>query len=226
MIVGILGGIGSGKSTVAHLLAEQGAELIDADALARAEIERPEVRREIEAWIGPEAFREDGGVDREALARRVFPHPQDLHRLEQLVHPGVLLRIDQRIEDFLSSRRAPQPEGLAGGVLVLDVPLLATSPLLRRCDAVIYVEADPQRRVERVRPRGWSAEELGRRESLQPPLEEKRRIATAVIDNNGRPEETRSRLLDLLESLRASAPARGGRSRPQRREKEQARDNR
>lgn len=179
VIIGLLGGIASGKSRIAALLVERGAQTIDADALAHGELERPEVREAVAAAFGPEVLDAGGAVDRRALAARVFDDPAALAKLEAIVHPGVIAAIGRALE----ATDAP--------AIVLDVPLLAESGLAALCDELIFVDASRETRVARARARGWSEAELARREARQRPLEEKRAAATAVINNDGDLERTR-----------------------------------
>jgi dephospho-CoA kinase len=193
IIAGILGSVGAGKSTVCRLFAEKGARVLDADAMAHAVLAEPEVREEIRAAFGRGVLFEDGSVDRKALADLVFADPAALGKLEKLVHPKVRLRIEEEVRRF----RAREERGFE--LLVLDVPLLATSPLKEHCDELVFVEATPERRRERVRERGWTPEELERRERAQPSAAEKRRLATHIVENDGSIESTRHQVHRLYE---------------------------
>jgi dephospho-CoA kinase len=184
-IVGVLGGIGSGKSTVARLLAADGGVRIDADREAHAVLALPEVRAELARLFGPEVLGPDGAVDRKALARRVFASEEDRKRLEALTHPRIRDRI-RRALDAALARGVPR--------VVLDVPLLveneAQHGLLSRCHELWFVDASLESRDARARrSRGWPAGEVERRERTQTPLSEKRTLADVVISNEGTPEE-------------------------------------
>src|SRR6185295_12340421 len=115
LVVGLFGGIASGKSRVGKLLAERGAQVLDADELAHRELGRDEVREAIAAAFGREALDARGAVDRGALGRRVFGDPAALARLEAIVHPGVIAAIGRALEGA----------DAAAAVVVLDVPLIA-----------------------------------------------------------------------------------------------------
>lgn len=193
MVVGVLGGIGAGKSTVTKMLADLGAETVLADDLAHEALDRPAGRAALRSWIGPAAFDGDGKVDRAALAERVFSDPRELRRLEEIVHPEVKRRIEKRV---LEHRKAG-----GGGILALDVPLLLESALHRLCDALIFVEASDATRAARVAARGWRREEIERRERLQASLAEKRQVAGHVIDNSGAIEKTREQVAALYQEL-------------------------
>jgi len=202
MIVGILGGIASGKSTVTQMLVELGAEALDADRMAHEVLETPDTRKMLVKWLGRKILRTDGTVDREAIAERVFSRPKDLERLENIVHPAVIQRIEEKIREF-------QGKGTEKGLLVLDVPLLVSTSLKGRCSAFIYVDVPWEVRRRRVETRGWDAEELERRESFQVPEKEKRELANFVIDNSGSVEETRRQVREChlrLKELKGDAP--------------------
>lgn len=196
MIVGITGGVGAGKSTVTRMLAALGAETVDADALAHEALETRAVREALVGWLGDAIMTPDGNVNRKRLAQRVFSRPDDLKRLEALVHPQVLARITRRVEEHRTSEsaRGGTPGETADRILVLDVPLLGSTPLKDLCDHVIYVDATTEARRRRVRERGWEEGELERREGLQTALEDKRGMSDAVIDNSGLLAETRGQV--------------------------------
>lgn len=177
-VIGLAGGVGSGKSTVAGVFAELGCLVIDSDRRARAALDRPEVRDQLAAWWGPAILGPDGRVDRARVSDIVFADPEQRRRLEGLVHP--IVRQDRA--GMIAEAAA------AGGVraVVIDAPLLFEAGLDRECDAVIFVDAPEAQRLERVRQaRGWDEAELRRREAAQMSLEEKRSRATVVIPNNG-----------------------------------------
>jgi dephospho-CoA kinase len=213
VIVGVLGGIGAGKSTVVRMLSELGATVVDADLEAHQVLETPAVREALRGWLGGEVFGADGRVDRGEVARRVFSSPRDLRRLEDMVHPPVLAALREKVEAF---RRAAGEKD----VLVLDVPLLAESPLRDLCDALLFVEASLAVRKRRVAGpagsgrggRGWAPEEIERRERFQLDLEEKKRLADRAIDNSGDLEDTRRQVRECYEDLlrRTSGGKRGG----------------
>jgi len=208
MVIGLLGGIGSGKSAVAALFAEQGAEVVDADRLAHEALRTGSLRAQVAARFGQDVLGSDGEVDRRALSARVFDDEGALRDLNALVHPSVLDRIRRRIAEH-RARAASDPEAL----LVLDVPLLAESPLRADCDAFVFIDAAGGIRRARVADRGWAPGEIERREARQMPLDEKRALAGSIVDNSGSIEETRDQVARLARALRLSrgGEARGGR---------------
>lgn len=180
-VYGVLGGIASGKSHVARLLAGTDGVLIDADRVAREVLASDEVRAELVRAFGPASLAADGSPDREWLAQRVFTSPDERARLEALTHP----RIRDRIRTALESATARGVERI-----VLDVPLLveneAQHGLLSRCDELWFVDAGLESRDARARAtRGWKAGEVERRERTQRPLAEKRALAHVILTNEG-----------------------------------------
>ena len=200
LVLGLVGGIASGKSTVARLLSGPEGWVIDADALAHEVLDSPEVVERVRERFGAGAVGPEGRVERAFLAARVFApgaDPAARRELEDWIHP----RVRARILGLLS-------EAQAAGVarVVLDVPLLLESAqaLLTRCDAVILVDSSEEDRDRRAREsRGWPPGEVARRESTQMPLDEKRRRADHVIPNQGSLEELERAVAKVLSELGA-----------------------
>jgi dephospho-CoA kinase len=165
LIVGLIGRIGAGKSTVARLLAERGADVIDADRIAHEELETAGVRAALAARFGSGVVKSDGRIDRAAVAAAVFgptpAHEAALRDLEAIVHPRVRLRMEAEIE------RLGRTPVQAGGrrVVVLDVPLLVRAGWAERCDRLLVVECDESERRRRLAARGWSPEQQAAREA-------------------------------------------------------------
>ena len=178
-VLGVLGGIASGKSRVAELLAGPGGTVVDADRIAHEVLASEEVRGRIRERFGPDVFDADGELVRAELGRRVFASEADRKALEAWTHPRVRATISARIAEARAARRLP---------IVLDVPLLlendAEHGLASLCDALVLVDSDPDERDRRARDRrGWAPGEVARREAHQIPLDEKRRRATHVLSN-------------------------------------------
>ncbi len=176
-VIGLTGGIGAGKSTVAGIFAELGCIVSDSDAHSRAVLAREEVRAELVRWWGPSVLDADGAVDRTRVASIVFSDPEARRRLEGLVHPLIA-----------HAREADRTRAMAESApaLVIDAPLLLEAGLDRQCDAIVFVDAPEAARLARVREtRGWDAGELHRREAAQMPLAEKRRRSGFVLKNDG-----------------------------------------
>lgn len=173
--IGLTGGIGAGKSTVARLLAAHGAIVVDADALAR-EVVAPGTPglQEVVDTFGPTVMREDGSLDREALGRIVFNDPERRRVLEGITHP----RIGQRTQELFA---------LAGpdDVVVHDVPLLVELGMAPLYEAVIVVEAPNDVRLTRLQGRGLPREQALERIRAQADADQRRAAATVVVDNAG-----------------------------------------
>ncbi len=193
-IIGLCGGIGSGKSSVAHEFERLGALVIDSDRLNHAVLATPEVAAELRSWWGDEVIGPDGRPNRAALAARVFSDASARGRLERLVHPLIAAR---RAAMILRGAKDP-----AVRAIILDSPLLFESNLDRLCDWTVFVEASESRRLERLRStRGWDERELRRREQTQLPPAEKRARCDYVIDNEGSCEELRPQVVRVFENI-------------------------
>ena len=200
--VGLTGNIGSGKSSVARLLRERGAAVIDADALAREATQDPEVLEDIARDLGSELVR-GGQLDRAATARRVFADPAARSRLNAIVHPWVRRASAERAAALEDADPAPP-------VIVFDIPLLYENGLELGLDAVLVVDAALEARVERVRARsGLDAAEVRARDAAQMPLPDKVARADFVVDNNASPEALRDQVDALWRRLLAHAGQEG-----------------
>jgi dephospho-CoA kinase len=188
VVIGLVGGIASGKSTVARLFGELGLTVVDADQEARAVVERPEVAAALRARFGATVFTADGRLDRAALARRVFADPADLAALEAITHPTIRAALLERI----AAARA------AGRSVVLDAPLLLESGLVDVCDACLFVEAPTETRAARAAARGWPSGELERREARQAPLHVKKARCVDSIRNDRPLEDVRRQVAAVL----------------------------
>jgi dephospho-CoA kinase len=177
-VIGVMGGIGSGKSAVARMFAREGCAVIDADKLAHEVIELPEVKEELKKWLGEGVFDAKGRVDRKAVAAAVFGDEEKVKRLNGMIHPRIgELRAGQ-MEKYLRDRGVK--------AIVWDTPLLVETGLDRECDIVVMVEAPEPIRLKRVgKSRGWGVEELRKREKSQIGLDKKAAVADYCIDNSG-----------------------------------------
>lgn len=189
--IALTGGIGSGKSTVAGMLRDLGARVIDADQVAREVVEPGQpALAEIVAWFGPGILRSDGQLNRPALASRIFTDSSDRERLNSIVHPRVGERL--RAETELAQR-----EGLS--VLIIDIPLLFESQEKYVYDEVWVVWAPEVEQVRRIVARdGLSTEQAAQRLAAQIPLAEKCARADRVINNDGSLVETRRQVEEFF----------------------------
>lgn len=196
-IIGITGGIGSGKSFVAQLFGELGCHVIDSDARARAAFIDPPIQQTLREWWGDQVFLPDGGIDRAAIARKVFADPEARRRLEGLIHPWIEKNRQAEMMQF-----AADPTVLA---FVWDAPLLFEAGSVKQCDAVVFVEAPLQLRSERVgRSRGWGPDELDRRENSQWPLDKKRELSDYVLNNTADAAQVRDQVRELFPRILAA----------------------
>ncbi len=201
-LVGITGGIGTGKSTVANLLRDGGFPVLDADQLAR-EVVVPGLPAHAEiahAW--PEVLGPDGHIDRKKLAAIVFADGPSRARLEAITHP----RIRERI-----AAEAAALEAAGHGLAFVEAALLVETGFYRQLGGLVVVTASEQVQVARVLARdGGTREAVLARIRAQLPLAEKVRAADYVVDNGGSPEATRVQVLRILGALRGRAPGQGG----------------
>jgi dephospho-CoA kinase len=184
IIIGLTGGIATGKSTVARMLAAKGALLIDADEIAREVVEPGEPAwREIVAWLGESVLLADGAIDRERLGRLVFSDAAIRRKLNAIVHPRVGQEFAARTAEI--RRRDP------GAVLVYDIPLLIEAGLQHLVDWILLVYLPPEIQLRRLQLRdNLSREEALARVSSQMALDEKKNFADTVIDNSGTIRQT------------------------------------
>lgn len=205
--IGLLGGVASGKSTVARLLAEHGAVVLDADRIAHEVLAMPEVVQALAEQWGESVLSADGMPDRSAIAEKVFgdsPAAIENRRfLEQLVHP----RVRQQIRGRLAELREQQRGGQKVTAAVLDVPLLLESGYRDDCDRLLFVDTPNDARTAHAEARGWAPYELAQREAAQKPLAEKRAAATDVILNDGALEALTTRVAEFWRNCQGSAGA-------------------
>lgn len=179
LLVGLTGGIGAGKSTVAGLLAERGAVILDADQVARDVVEpdQPAFTALVEEF-GPEIVGPDGRLDRAELAAKAFATPEGKAALDAITHPAIHAEFGRRMVE------AP-PDA----IVVLDVPLLVESKTAaeRGYEVVIVVEAPESVRLDRLEGRGLTREDAAARMRAQATDEERRAVATHVLDNGSDP---------------------------------------
>ncbi len=189
--VGLTGGIGCGKSTVAAMLREQGFLVLDADALAHHLTEPGQpAHEEIVREFGDGICDPRGKIDRARLAAVVFADHAKLARLNRIVHPRVIETLDRQLAEWEQTH----PRGVA----VVEAALLVEAGAHKRLDRLVVVWCRPEQQMERLLARGMSAEEAQRRIAAQMPLEEKRRLADFQIDCSETIEDTRRQVERLV----------------------------
>ena len=192
-VIGIVGGIGCGKSTVAAQFASLGCAVIDADGLAHEVLAEPEVVGAVSERFGEDVIGADGLVDRRALGARVFGCPDDLAFLNSVIHPRVLARCEALIEQY---------RGDAAAAIVLDMPLLIEVGWEKRCDFLIFVDCEPAKRLERAVKNGKiDVNELKKREKCQISLDKKKQIAHYIIYNNSDISDMAEQTAQLFSSI-------------------------
>jgi dephospho-CoA kinase len=198
-VLGLTGGIGSGKSMVAKMFASLGAVVIDADQVAREMVEPGQpALQEIAATFGPEVLLPDGHLDRSKFAQIIFANPVERAKLDAITHP----RIRTRMDELIRARRA------GPGVLIVDIPLLYENDRTNTVERVIVVWIDPQTQLRRIQDRdGLSADAAGQRIAAQMPLDEKRARADHVIDNSGNREDTQRQVEAIYRLYAPAAPS-------------------
>lgn len=201
LLVGLTGNIGSGKSTVAHLLAERGATIIDADVLARRAVEvgTPGYRAIVKQW-GEHILAADGQLDRALLRRTVFAQPDQLEILNRILHPEI-----ERLRD----REIAESRARGDRIVVCDIPLLFEKRMLDQFDRIVLVDAPRPLRLERlVRDRGLRETEAMDMIAAQMPAELKRARADIIVENGGSREALVARVDEVWNALREEADAR------------------
>jgi dephospho-CoA kinase len=192
-LVGLTGGIGTGKSTVARMIRDMGVPVIDADVLARQIVEpgQPAYLEIKAAW--PQVMNAKGELDRKKLASQVFAHASERKRLEDITHPRIM-QIVQDQSDLLFRK--------GYRLAFLDAALLVETGLHRHLSGLVLVTASEAQQISRVMAReGCTPSQARARMRAQLPMEDKRRVATSIIDNSGDEAATRTQVQDLVRKL-------------------------
>ncbi|SQD97645.1 Dephospho-CoA kinase [Parafrankia sp. Ea1.12] len=191
LIVGLTGGIGSGKSAVSELLVEHGAHLVDADRIAREVVApgTPGLAAVAEAF-GPSVLLADGALDREALGRVVFADEASRRRLESITHPLIRAEMAARIA-------SASPDA----VVIHDIPLLVEGGPRPGYDAIVVVETPRELRLERLARRGLARDQAEARMAAQATDEQRRAVADILVDNSGSLDDLRKRVGEVWGEL-------------------------
>ena len=214
-VIGITGGIASGKSFVARCFEKLGCQRIDADKISHEVLHEREVIAAVRGHWGPTVLDDDGQVDRKRLGQIVFEDGgradsencvdgtarsmvgavDRLKVLESILHPRVCARVTKQIGELKQQYR--KNAALCQAV-VLDAPVMFKTELVGLCDEIVFVDSPDSVRQSRAAQRGWGDGELERRELRQLPVAEKKRRSTAVIDNSGSQDDTMQQIRELM----------------------------
>ena len=202
LLVGLTGGIATGKSTVSEILRQLGGEIIDADRLARDVVEPEQPAwKQIVAEFGRGVVTAEGALDRKRLGAIVFADPERRKRLEAITHPAIRARFQARLDELAA-------QGFAG-IVVFDAPVMIESGNYKNMDRLVVVVTDDATQTARLQERDGTDEAEGRRKiASQMPLAEKAKLADYVIDNSGAPEATAAEVRRVFAALMADLRAR------------------
>jgi dephospho-CoA kinase len=196
LIVGLVGGIGSGKSTVAKMFCQLGAKRIDADQIGHEILQRPDIQTAARNRWGNSIFDTNTKLNRKALAQIVFNPSEngreELRFLNFLVHPLITQQIENQIRQLSESGCC---------FLILDAPLLLENHWEQKIDYLIFVDAPRSIRFARTQQRGWTLADLDAREKTQFDLEKKQRMANGIINNSGNLDETLDHVKKIWQNL-------------------------
>ncbi|HIW34036.1 MAG TPA: dephospho-CoA kinase [Candidatus Paenibacillus intestinavium] len=195
MLIGLTGGIASGKSTVSRLLVKHGALLVDADQVARdiVELGQPALK-ELSSFFGQAVLHEDGSLNRAALGAIVFSDKDKLVKLESITHPAIRTRMLSMIKQY----QEKQPNA----IIVADIPLLYETKQIHLYEAIVVVYVPRELQIERLVARNnVTLDAAISRIDIQMDIEQKRAQADYVIDNSGSLEQTEKQVVELIQRL-------------------------
>ncbi|MDP3486934.1 MAG: dephospho-CoA kinase [Bacillota bacterium] len=176
-LIGLTGGIGSGKSTVSHMLKELGVRIIDADKVGR-ELMEPgrEVYTQVVNHFGPSIISADGTIDRLKLGTMVFDNKHELEKLDSLTHPAIISEMERRFKEYCDQGEC---------LVAFEVPLLIEKNLQHIVDEIWLVTCSEDTQLKRVMARGFNESDARARIAAQIPLKDKRKYADRIIDTDG-----------------------------------------
>ncbi len=201
IVLGLIGGIACGKSTVSQLFKELKAKVFSADQIVHNLLASPEILQQLTQTFGPEILESNsqgqGQISRKKLGSLVFVHEEKLKTLNQLLHPPVL----QELEKFLV--QCKQEENLLKTPLlvVLDIPLLMETDLHHRCDFLVFIDTPEPHRQKYAQLRGWLSDEIFRREQHQFSLQKKKEISHFILSNSESLESLRQKVFQLNQDI-------------------------
>jgi len=191
-IIGIVGGIASGKTSAAQSFEQSGAVVLSADEIGHRVLQEAEIRQTaVERW-GSKILDSSGQIDRKHLAAIVFENEEDLIFLEKLTHERIRNQISVALQQLAQNHTA---------IVILDAPLLLEAGWAPLCDAIVFIESSLENREKRAAERGWTPEELARRESRQLSLQKKRASTSYTIHNDGTTAELQEEICRVWDSL-------------------------
>jgi len=191
-IIGILGGIGSGKSAVASEFAKLGCKIIDADKIAHELLEQTDVIKKVKASFGQVILNSQGKIDRSKLAEIVFGDSVKLSMLNAIIHPLVFAEAEEFISKYNAQKQVK--------AIILDMPLLVEVGWDKKCDKLVFVDCKPDIRLKRAQKTGISGQ-LKIRENFQISLDKKKGISDNIIDNNSGFEALAEQVADILSDV-------------------------
>ena len=196
-VIGILGGIASGKTFVAKQFEELGAVVLDVDAIAHHVLAEREVIKALRERWGPHVVNAEGEIDRAAVAELVFAEgttgSRELDYLERITHPRIGERVQRRLAELAESENVV--------AVVLDAAVMLKAGWDEFCDRIVFIASSRKQRLERVLQRGWSEADFAAREAAQESLDEKRKHADWVIDNGKSAAHTRAQVRQIWHTL-------------------------
>jgi dephospho-CoA kinase len=192
LVVGLIGGMGSGKTTVAEVFARRGAVVVSGDLAGHEALRQPGIREQVVGRWGREVLEESGEVSRKKLGALVFGDPAERKALEEMVFPWIKKNLRGQIDAAKVKADA--------AVILLDAAIMLEAGWNSACDRLVFVEVPREVRLKRLLDqRGWDEKEVAKREQAQMPLDEKRNRADEVLDNSGSPDEVDRQVERLLE---------------------------
>jgi dephospho-CoA kinase len=193
-IIGILGAIASGKSTVAKELEKRGCAVIDADTIAKGFLQADDVKKQIRDRFGSGVFDKVGQVDKTKLAETVFVDESAVKAINDIIHPRVLAETEHLIEQYQKDRQVK--------AVVLDIPLLLETGWEKRCDKLIFVDCREPIRLNRIaKKRVFDENQLKKRENFQISLDKKAKISHYIVDNNNSLSELTKQIGEIFPAL-------------------------
>ena len=191
IVIGLVGGIGSGKSLVAAAFAKHGGRVISGDVLGHEALRRPDIKQRIVERWGSRVLDRQGDIDRPSLGAIVFADPEERRKLEAIVHPYIKRRLAEEVA------AAQNDSNVA--VIVVDAAIMLEAGWSGACDRIVFVHAPREVRLQRLaQQRNWTEKDVKAREEAQMPLGEKRARSDAVIDNSGAAERVQEQVEQFL----------------------------